>query len=279
MLGIALLAAVATTAWWAKEGGVIRRAAPATMERTEDQPWTAPATAGSGDVPTRWTDAVAQRRGPGWVYDLFTPPEIFFDERAGQFTVVPPASAAAVEPAERTAGNAFGLEVRAVQRPPFRLQLVGYVGGEGSYRGVFENLETGETLLAKDGQRIAGLAARIERFEVVRLAMELPESMTTFRLVARAKVQDELTGATVVLTDLERCYVAPPTALVAMPDAADALQEVREGDKVSVGRVTFTIDRIQLVPPCLDVTKAAADGKAAERRTLAVAETRTEKNL
>ena len=40
----------------------------------------------------RWEPPVAQKRGREWIYDTFTPPEIFYNARSKQFTVRPPTS-------------------------------------------------------------------------------------------------------------------------------------------------------------------------------------------
>src|ERR1044072_2168176 len=39
-----------------------------------------------------WNAPVAQKRGREWIYDTFTPPEIFYNPRSKRFTVKPPSS-------------------------------------------------------------------------------------------------------------------------------------------------------------------------------------------
>src|SRR5438046_1675101 len=39
-----------------------------------------------------WGAPVAQKRGREWIYDTFTPPEIFYNPRSKRFTVKPPSS-------------------------------------------------------------------------------------------------------------------------------------------------------------------------------------------
>lgn len=199
-----------------------------------------------------WDSPPPQTRGRDWVYDVFTPPEIFYDARTKQFSIAPPAP----EPvAEAPTEAPFGLALAEVRRVPFRLQLVGYVGGEGNYRGLFENVVTGETFLATGGRSLPALALRIESLAVTRQPVATEESSPVNRPVATAVVRDERTGRQITLTNLERYYPDAPLALVRLGD--EPPREVREGDEVRADDAVFHIDRIQLAPPTLEVTKAA----------------------
>src|SRR5215207_6246279 len=108
-----------------------------------------------------WSAPVAQSRGREWIYDAFTPPEIFYNSRSKQFTVKPPSSLL-----DEEAQEAFGLELVAVRPEPFRLQLIGYAGGEGNWQGMFENVLTGEVFLGVSGRRVPKLNVTIKNFEV-----------------------------------------------------------------------------------------------------------------
>lgn len=211
-----------------------------------------------------WEPPAPQRAGREWVYEVFTAPEIFYSERSKQFSVAPPEaepSATAAEPAE------FGLELVSVRRDPFRLQLVGYVGGEGTYRGLFENVATTETLLAGGGRKLPALALTILDFAVRRQPVAMPDSMSTSRLVATAAVRDERTGQTITLTDTERFY---PDAAVAVVRAGDGdPREVHAGDEFPAGAATYRVEKIQLAPPSLEVTKRSP-AQPGETRTLTV---------
>jgi hypothetical protein len=216
-----------------------------------------------------WDAPPAQRRGKDWVYDVFTPPEIFYDERSKQFSISPPLPEPVVEDkAEVAPPPPFGLELVGVRRALFRLQLIGYAGGEGNYRGLFENAVTTETFLATRGRKLPALELTIEEFAVRRQPVTLPDSMTTSRLVATAVVRDERTGETVNLTDGERFYPAAPVATV-VTDGDRAQHEAHVGDRVEADGAVFRIDKIQLAPPSVDVTKVGAD-QLTEQRTLLV---------
>lgn len=148
-----------------------------------------------------WNQPSPQARGAEWVYELFTPPEIYYDPRSREFSVKPPVTAG---PEEQS--HAAPL---VAPPEPFRLQLVGYVGGEGSYLGTFENLATTEHILARTGRTLPELGVTIRDFQVKRVRREPDDSMPTSELIATAVVRDERTGEDVVLTNLERAYARP----------------------------------------------------------------------
>ncbi|HVU24843.1 MAG TPA: hypothetical protein VHE13_12025 [Opitutus sp.] len=259
----ALLAAGGSWAWSARLAAKeARAAAPGTLR------------VGAGNYEPSGRDApktkteiwpAPKAQTGGWVYDVFTPPEIFYDARTKAFSITPPEVAPAL-PVPVAAP--FGLELRSVSQPLFRLQLVGFAGGEGNYRGLFENMVTTETFLATGGRRLPELGLVIESLEVRDTPVALPESMTTVRRVATARVRDERTGESLSLTDGGRMYVAAPVATVAASGEDATPREVREGDSFELGGARYKIEKIQLAPPAADVTKESADQPNFERRTL-----------
>ena len=65
-----------------------------------------------------WPEPIAQSAGPEWIYDVFTPPEIYIDQ-AGNF--VPTGWKPAPPPIP------FGVYLSDIAREPYRLQLEGYI--------------------------------------------------------------------------------------------------------------------------------------------------------
>src|SRR5438876_1315451 len=90
-----------------------------------------------------WSPPPAQRGGTRWVYDVFTPPEIFYDARLRAFSVTPPTTAIARDEQGGSPGVAaapMNIQLVGVKRALFRLQLIGFVGTDGGYLGLFENM-------------------------------------------------------------------------------------------------------------------------------------------
>lgn len=209
-----------------------------------------------------WAAPVAQSRGRDWIYDTFTPPEIFYNSRSRQFTVKPPSSLADDEVQE-----AFGIELVAVRPEPFRLQLIGYVGGEGTWRGTFQNMVTGEVFLASAGRRVPALGVTIRSFTVRPEVIRIGDSTPSRQLVASAIVLDEKAGKEVVLNHRERRFTGLLTAFVALPGES-ATRETRKGDTFKFGEASYRVAEIQLSPPSADLVKEAPSLTQPDRRTL-----------
>jgi hypothetical protein len=209
-----------------------------------------------------WSAPVAQTRGREWIYDTFTPPEIFYNARSKQFTVKPPSSLL-----DEDALESFGLELVAVRPEPFRLQLIGYVGGEGNWRGMFQNVVSGQVFLASGGHRVPDLGLTIRSLEVSAHPIRMGESMTTRQRVATAVVRDEKAGRDVTLTHRERVFTGTVFAFVAAPGAT-ATREVRAGDMFKIGETTYRIEKVETTPPTVEVVKESPTLSQPDRRTL-----------
>lgn len=209
-----------------------------------------------------WAAPQAQSRGDKWIYDTFTPPEIFYNSRSKQFTVKPPTGLGEEEPTEE-----FGVELVAVRPEPFRLQLVGFAGEQGSGKGIFQNLITGEVFLASAGHRVPKLAARIVRLEVGLQPIAFPDSTTTRQRVATAVIRDERANRDVTLTHRDRVFTGTLFAMVAATGET-ALREVRQGDTFKIGEATYRVDKIAANPPAIEITKESPQLTAPDRRAL-----------
>lgn len=231
-----------------------------------DEPYTPAIAENATRASDTWTPPASQSRGREWVYDTFTPPQIFFNARSKQFSVKPPAGFAEDVPEE-----AFGLELVSVKPEPFRLQLIGYLGDEGNWRGTFENLVTHETFLAGAGRRVEKLGLFIKTLDVRAQPVPVANSMTTHQRVATAVIHDEKSGRDVTLTHRERHFTDTLAAFVAAT-GDNATREVRVGDTFKLGPATYRIDKISLQPATIEVTKEAPTLAQPDRRTLQLRE-------
>lgn len=208
-----------------------------------------------------WTAPGAQTRGRDWIYDTFTPPEIFYNARTKQFTVKPPSSLLDEDQ------EPFGLDLVAVRPEPFRLQLIGYVGADGQGRGMFQNVPSGEMIMGQAGQRVPKLGLTIKSFDVRPQPVKIGESAPTNQRVATAVVRDEKAGRDITLTDRGRVFTGTVFAFVAA-SGENAAREVRAGDTFKLEDATYHIDRISITPPLIEVTKEAPSLPQPDRREL-----------
>jgi hypothetical protein len=271
LLGAAVLLALASAAGFGWVTFTHPSAASSPLPRVELA--TSPYEPTAPDAPAvraeTWAAPVAQSRGREWIYDAFTPPEIFYNARSRQFTVKPPSSLL-----DEDALEAFGLELVAVRPEPFRLQLIGYVGGEGTWRGTFQNAVTGEVFLGSAGRRVPSLGVTIKSLEVALQPIRVGEATTVRQRVASAVVLDERANREVTLTHRERAFTGTITAFVAVPGET-ATREVREGDSFKIGEASYRIEAVKTTPAAIEVTKEASSLSQPDRRVLLPRETET----
>jgi hypothetical protein len=263
-LGLALLVVAGSAAGF---GTLVLRqeradAFPLPAVQLNEEPYAAKSVAAPPVKIEAWSAPTPQTRGREWVYDAFSPPEIYYNSRSRQFSVKPPASLV-----EGDAAEPFGLELVAVRPEPFRLQLIGYVGAAGNWRGTFQNTRTGEVFLAAAGRRLPTLGLTIRSLDVGSQSVTVADSMTTRQRVASAVIRDEQTGRDVTLTHRERVYTGTLFAFVAATGQS-ATREVRMGDSFKLGEASYRIEKIEAAPPSVEVVKETSSLPQPDRRIL-----------
>lgn len=256
-----LIALAAGWAYWQNEQ-TQRRLTPAGDPTFADEAPALPTITVPALPNVAWKDPA--RRGQ-WSYDAFTPPEIYYNTRTKEFTVTPPDMPGEGDGDAAITESAFGLELISVRPEVFPLQLVGFMGGEGNYAGVFENTRTTEHFLARSGWRIPDLGLTIERFEVQRRALPLIESMKPRFLVAQAIVRDEQNGRRTTLISGSRALTGQAQAVVQLDGVR---KTVNPGDVLTSGATTYKIEQISVSPENIGVVRTAPDLPEPERKTL-----------
>ncbi len=216
----------------------------------------------------RWVAPEPMSRGKDWVYDVFTPPEVYYDAQTGKFRLTPPSREVALAPDVEPRGKIVpGLTLHAVDREPFPLQLIGFVGEPGNYMGTFENRVTHETLLLREGAVVETLRMVVREFRVEQVAREIPDSMTVTERQAVAVMVDERTGEETQLRQGETTLTSGRLAWVSL-DENRIVITVEEGELIEASEAQFRIEKIRLAPPEVDVTKEKQSDGASESHTL-----------
>jgi len=245
---------------------IVQHAQPSAHPSVEgvlaDSPYAATAPEAPPIKTENWAAPVSQSRGRDWIYDTFTPPEIFYNARSKQFTVKPPSSLVDEDQLE-----AFGLDLITVRPEPFRLQLIGYAGGDQNGQGIFQNVLSGQTYLAAAGRKFPELGLSVKSFDVVQQTISAGESMSTKQRVATAVMHDEKSQRDVTLTHRDRVFTGTLFAFVA-PAGETVAREVRVGDSFKLGEATFKIEKILLKPISIEVIKTSATLSQPDLRTL-----------
>jgi hypothetical protein len=218
-----------------------------------------------------WAKASAQPAGDKWIYNVFTPPKIYYNINTKQFTVILPEIVTPPSPDDPLVPPPPprpALELVSVTQPLFRLQLVGYIGTEGNYRGTFNNEITGKTFFGVSGRKVPELNLEIVAFEAKRRRVDVPGGSTLIEVTAYADVKDTLTGKVYRLDPNKRLPEGPLTATFRLLDGSEVT--AKTGDTVKSAEFTYDIGVMTLDPPSVAVTKTGGPEAQPVQETLTI---------
>ncbi|MGH8020139.1 MAG: hypothetical protein ACREIA_18040 [Opitutaceae bacterium] len=216
-----------------------------------------------------WPDATPQSRGSEWIYDVFTPPVIYYNRQTGQFTVTPPDRNAPV--VVRNEGD-FAVELVAVRQEPYRIQLVGYVGAEeanGAPIAALENVETGDSLVGRAGKVFEQEQFTLQSFDIRRVTTNTDDSMPVIENIGFAVVLDQRTGREETLTNRERKMLPRLQAVLRLLTDPPEQRVVREGETITVEGYEYLVTQLSLNPAQAVISRRAPDAiGTSDTRTL-----------
>lgn len=214
------------------------------------------------DAPTSaWSKPAAQSQGNGWLYEVFTPPVIYYNTLAKSFTVTAPMNLA-------EDGAPFDLELLDVKFEPYRLQLVGYFGEPGDFLAAFVSPNQPETWLARSGRRFDQLGLTLKSFDVKKVVVAHTDEWPVYDVAALAVLFDEKSGTEVVLDSRARRLTDTPFAVLRFVAGGSAPRTLHEGDTFSDDTGSYRIERIQVDPPEVVVARQTPGLPRPETRIL-----------
>jgi len=209
----------------------------------------------------RWAMPSPQSAGDGWVYELFTPPVVFYNPSTKQFAVTYPSDGVKTPPA-------FAIELVTVRRELYRLQLSGYFGETGSYTVAFTQPGQPAVRLAREGTRLEELALTLRKFFIRRPSSSGDPATDFLEPDAFAELHDERTNTTVVLNSRAPRFADEAVATIKMSSVNSVLREVRAGDVISEGKIIYRINRVTYMPAELVVSCEEPGRSAIETKVL-----------
>lgn len=202
-----------------------------------------------------WAAPPPQARGRSWVYELFTPPSLYYDQRTRVLT------AGAESETAPGADGRFDLDLLEVQRGRFRWQLVGYAAGADGLRGIFADTDTGETTLGRAGDHLGGPALTVRSLSLGR-SDPLADGITTSGTMATAVVADASSGEEIALTSDGPCLAGALRGVFGSRQAPGFRREMKEGESVALNGADYCVERLDRQPPRAVVARMApGDGE------------------
>ncbi|MDQ8180040.1 hypothetical protein [Pelagicoccus sp. SDUM812005] len=212
-----------------------------------------------------WKPAESQSRGDEWVFDVFTPPVIYYDPGSREFAVTPPS----IQPVDTRDNEwaSFDLELLEVRLRPYKLQLVGYAGEKGSYVAYFENTATGAILLLREGQEDAELGVRLTSFQEQQVEIASETGTPIVQSVGVARIADYASGQQMSLTNMETKMFSDLEAKVRLLPAG-IIRYVEVGSRLELESGDYLIEDLSAQPQEAMITKISKDGDRRLSRTL-----------
>lgn len=218
-----------------------------------------------------WASPAPQSAGEKWLYDVFTPPKIYYNVQTKKFVVEPP-----VWVAKDTTDDlpvveqpiTFGVELARVEQPLFRLQLVGYVGEGANARGTFEDQSTKQIIFGTTGKKLPDLNLEIVRFSAERRRTKVAGETEIVDTVATATVRDTVSGVETNLDVKARTPEGPIHAVLKLDDGTE--RSVASGETFTIGSNSYLVGVIDSAIPSVVVTKSGGDLEAPETQTLLI---------
>jgi hypothetical protein len=205
-----------------------------------------------------WNEPPAQSGGEDWVFEVFTPPIIYFNPETKEFTLTPPVPRAQRPP--------FGLEVVSVERELYRLQYAGYLGEEGRYLVEVRDLASGQFLRGRVGDTFEEAAFSIRDFAANRRLVE-PENPGETPYVEteiRLTIHDARLGEDLVLTDQPRYGERP---IVTAKSVSGQVVTAFPGDVITLEGARYHIRSANPATGEATIEKVDADGSSLETRS------------
>ena len=212
-----------------------------------------------------WPEPVAQSAGPEWIYDVFTPPEIYIDSE-GKF--VPTGWKLAPPP------TPFGIYLSEIVLKPYRIQLEGYIEEDRS--------DPSKSLLllfdeeAQKQVRVRPSSGSIDsEFEVVSFSISrLRDTDGNIKIDAKASILDNRTDQEVLLTHGERLYQEDVTVQIRSDENLDFKKELTEVPTTFKSLTAeYILREINLEESTVLVEKLASEDEKSETRILEVRST------
>lgn len=220
----------------------------------------------------QWGKPESQSAGANWLFEVFTPPVIYYNTDTKQFTVTVPVITRPDTTTEievvAPVVSSFGLDLVNVVQPLFRLQLVGYVGEGSNARGNFQNEVTGDIIFGTTGKKLPDLNLEIVHFSAERVRTPVADGTVIVETVVKATVKDTLTGEVIPLDAKVRRPEGPLKVTFKQADGTEVTATT--GDVLTDGTHTFTIGSLQLDPPSAVVTKTGGTLTEPETQTLLI---------
>lgn len=243
-----LAGAASIISWWVRPGVLTGQNLPVLPETFFDRD--APRWIPEAFLP--WPEPTRQSAGPRWIFEIFTPPLIYYNPTSGRFTVEPPLPAPEEPP--------FGVYLSRLEREPFRFQYAGHSGEAGRYFVEIQDLQKKRYHRVRVGDRIAESRWVVDAFLVGRrdaLGEAGSPDISPRSLIELVLVNED----TAAVTSLGReTLYKPGLRAVLVGDTTGKERRLAVGEAVELDAHRFAVRSVDVDARTVEVSKLDSAG-------------------
>lgn len=212
---------------------------------------------------TPWPAPYPQDEDGNWLFDVFTPPRIYWDPVAGKLVSEPWQPPLAAPP--------FALELVSFDQELFRVQLEAYFTGASPEDTIVQFFDTqaDSSFRGTVGTVFENQKVRLDSFDIER-EFNPDGSVST---VGTAVVTDLISDEQFTLTASQKLYIPGSFSITLRTTAPLPVETVTwkdVGDKHEVGEVVFVLNAFDLDAQTVTVTKTSPQLEEAEEAVLTI---------
>lgn len=206
----------------------------------------------ANELPAAWPEPEAQSAGREWIFEVFTPPIVYFDELTQRFTVIPP-----LPPAELAR---FGVDLLSIERLPYRLQYAGHHGVKGAYVVEIKDLASGRYYRGRPGTTFpeGGFALREFGAESILVQPEKANRTPYVERSVRLVIDDFVLGESVTLS--REALILPDPVVVLEADDGQRSAALHVGEKWDTGKGLYLVAAIDAEANSVTIARLGFDG-------------------
>ena len=205
-----------------------------------------------------WKTPSSQSWNPKAIFEVFTPPLIYYHREANTFSLTPPLPTG-------DAGKGFGVELVGIERELYRIQLGGFAQGPDSdARGpivLLYNEETGQLLRARRGERFAQEQFSLLDFQARKFFKEQPDGSRILFEDVSCHIFDERLNEEVVLSTSGKRRIRHADAIFRTSGDGSRIFKVREGETFKVNGHKYIVRAVDSENRTVEVEKLSGRQK------------------
>ena len=210
----------------------------------------------------QWREPARQSWDEKAIFEVFTPPIVYYSRETNTFTLEPPLHSEETE-------NEFGVELVGFARRPYRLQFEGYVGEEGDYMVLLKEREMERGLRGRVNDHFSEEEFTILSFVINRNLIHPEEAGRTPYVVEDIELGVfDIREGRIYTLGKEPTYYPGVEAILRSTRAGSRNFQLREGAVMEVGDIILALRKIDLVNQNVTLEKRGAQSDETDTRTL-----------